>query len=49
MDDKMDQLALKPGNRLDFEGSSNSYVLELTMAGGDDERLPLSSTSRSPT
>ena len=37
MDDKMDQVALKPGNRLDFEGSSNSYVLELTMAGGDDD------------
>ena len=35
MDDKMDQLALKPGNHLDFEGGSKVYVLELPMASGD--------------
>ena len=37
MDDKMDQLALKPGIRLDFEGNGNGYVLELPMAGGDPD------------
>ena len=37
MDDKVDQLALKPGVHLDFEGTSRGYVLELPMAGGDPD------------
>ena len=36
MDDKVDQLALKPGVHLDFE-STDGYVLELPMAGGDPD------------
>lgn len=35
-DDKMDQLALKPGNHLDFEGAGGTYVLELQAPGGGD-------------
>ena len=36
MDDKADQLALMPGIHLDYEGASNSYVLELPVADGGE-------------
>ena len=37
MDDKVDQLALKPGIHLDHEGAGSGYVLKLPMAGGDPD------------
>ena len=36
MDDKVDQLALKPGVHLDFE-TTDGYVLELPLAGGNPD------------